>query len=253
MFPYSKVESERFRRDWSGWEKTGCMLFLRPNYTLQARNFPVFYARTLGEDLKFALAHSMKGADFDSLTSQYSTQGPTLYMLAAVLKHPDASVDAVIDEFCAAFGPAAGPVKEYFGLWESVYPQYATAEHSKKLRAKSKYGATGDGPFYVVAAEFFTPEVMRKARSILEKAQSRAAGNELAAARVEWLEKGLKQADLLLAAEKAFEQGVDSGDETEFRKAQQALLDFRRDNVDYDKTHFAGLKGTEPTWSRTRR
>jgi hypothetical protein len=34
----------------SGWEKTGCQLFLRPNYTLQAPNFPAFYARTLGED-----------------------------------------------------------------------------------------------------------------------------------------------------------------------------------------------------------
>jgi hypothetical protein len=142
---------------------------------------------------------------------------------------------------------------EYFRLWESVYPQYETAEHSKKLRAKSKYGAGTYGPFYVVASETYTPEVMRKAWSILEKAQSQAKGNDLASARVEWLAKGLKQADLILAAESAYERGVDGGDKAEFRKADQALLDFRQQNLEYDKINFAGLKGKEPTWSRAGR
>ena len=93
IFGYSKLDSEIFRHDWSGWEKTGCALFLRPNYTLQAQNFPVFYAHTLGEDLKFAMAHQLRGTDFDSLTSKYATQGPSLYMLATVLNHPDVQVD----------------------------------------------------------------------------------------------------------------------------------------------------------------
>ena len=112
-FGYSKLDSDVFRRDWIGWEKTGCALFLRHNYTLQAPNFPAFYARALGEDLKFAMAHGMKGTDFDSLTSKYSTQGPSLYMLATILNHPDESPDAVFEEFDAAFGPAQDTVKQY--------------------------------------------------------------------------------------------------------------------------------------------
>ena len=92
------------------------------------QNFPAFYARTLGEDLKFAMAHGLKGTDFDSLTSKYATQGPSLYMLATILNHPDASIDGTIDEFCAAFGPAKPSVKEYFELCESAYPQYSAAE-----------------------------------------------------------------------------------------------------------------------------
>ncbi len=48
IFGYSKLDSEVFRKDWSGWERTGCTLFLRPNYTLQARNFPAFYAPRSG-------------------------------------------------------------------------------------------------------------------------------------------------------------------------------------------------------------
>ena len=162
-FGYSNADSVVFRHDWSGWEKTGCVLFLRPNYTLQADNFPAFYARTLGEDLKFAMAHSLKGTDFDSLTSKYSTQGPTLYMLATILNHPDASVDGVIDDYCSAFGPARGAVKEYFDLCESIYPQYSAADREKRLKAKAKYGADDEGPYYLLAGEIFTPRVMESA------------------------------------------------------------------------------------------
>ncbi len=253
IFGYSKLDSEVFRKDWSGWEKTGCLLFLRPNYTLQARNFPAFYARTLGEDLKFAVAHGLKGTDFDSLTSQYSTQGPSLYMLAKILNHPEASVDAVIDEFCDGFGPAKGAVKEYFQLWESVYPNYSPAEKERRIKAKQKYGAGMYGPYYLLAAEIYTPRIMTAAWSILEKACSQAAGDAAATARVEWLAKGLQQADLLLAADTAYQRGVDSGDMAEFRAAYKALQDYRRANAEFDKTHFAGLTGTERTWNRGKR
>jgi hypothetical protein len=63
FFCYGKAESELFRHDWTGWANTGCMLFLRPGYTLQGHNSPALYARALSEDLKFAMAHSMKGAE----------------------------------------------------------------------------------------------------------------------------------------------------------------------------------------------
>ena len=163
IFGYSKLDSEVFRADWSGWENTGCALFLRPNYTLQAPNFPAFYARILGEDLKFALAHGLKGTDFDSLTSKYSTQGPSLYMLATILNHPDESPDSALDDFYAAFGPARDAVKQYFGLWESVYPNYSASEQSSRIKAKRKYGAGTYGPFYILAGEIYTPHVMTNA------------------------------------------------------------------------------------------
>ena len=253
IFGYSKLDSQVFRHDWSGWEKSGCAQFLRPNYTLQAPNFPAFYARTLGEDLKFAMAHGMKGADFDSLTSKYSTQGPSLYMLAKILNHPAASVDAVVDEFCAAFGAAQGAIKEYFALWESLYPNYSPAEQAGKIKAKRKYGAGVYGPFYILADEIYTPQVMSNAWSILDQARTQAAGDQSVSARIEWLAKGLKHADLMLAAERAYERGVDTGDKTEFRKAYQAVKDFRVENLAYDQANFAGLQGSEPTWEKDNR
>jgi hypothetical protein len=252
IFGYDKNDSEVFRRDWSGWEKTGCMLFLRPNYTLQAQNFPAFYARTMGEDLKFSMAHSLKGTDFDSLTSKYATQGPSLYMLATILNHPDASVDGVIDEFCAAFGPAKGSVKAYFDYWESVYPQYSAEEKAARIKAKRKYGGGMYGPYYLLAGEIFTPPVMEAGWRILNEARAQAAGDAVATERVEWLVKGLTHTDLVLAAEKAYEQGIDGGDKTGFTKALAALTDFRAQNAEYDKTNFAGLTGNERVWTRKR-
>jgi len=253
IFGYSKADSEVFRRDWSGWEKTGCVSFLRPNYTLQAQNFPANYARTLGEDLKFAMAHRLQGTDFDSLTSKYSTQGPSLYMLATILNHPDKSVDGVLDDFYSAFGPAKAAVKEYFDLWESVYPQYSAEEQAERIKAKRKYGAGLYGPYYLLAGEIFTPKVIESAWQLLNKARTQAAGDESATQRVEWLAKGLTHADLILAAEKAYEQGIDTSDKTAFVKANQALADFRAQNAEYDKSNFAGLTGSERVWTRTRR
>ena len=250
IFGYSKMDSEVFRKDWSGWEKTGCGLFLRPNYTLQAPNFPAFYARTLGEDLKFAMAHGLKGTDFDSLTSKYSAQGPSLYMLVRILNHPEESTDAVIDEFCAAFGSAKGSIQEYFHLWESIYPQYSNAEQTSRITAKRKYGAGIYGPYYILAVEICTPEVMRTAWSILERARVQSAGDQAVRARIEWLAKGLEHADLILATERAYEQAVNTGDKTGFRAAYETLNRFRKANLEYDRSNFAGLSGSERTWEK---
>jgi hypothetical protein len=250
IYGYSHEDSKVFRNDWSGWEKTGCALFLRPNYTLQAQNFPTSYARTLGEDLKFASAHGLRGTDFDSLTSKYSTQGPTLYMLAAVLNHPDASVDDVLGDFYLAFGPAKDSVKAYFDLWESIYPQYSEAEKASRIRQKNKYGAGHYGPFYLLADGIYTPEVMTQARALLDQARSQAAADPIALARVEWLTKGFTHAELLLATARAYERAIDTKDKTSLHRAYEALKEYRTANAEYDQSHFAGLTGNERAWEK---
>ena len=86
----------------------------------------------------------------------------------------------------------------------------------------------------------------------MNKARAEAAGDALATQRVEWLAKGLTHAELILAVEKAYEQGIDTGDKGPFAKAYQALADFRAKNAEYDKTNFAGLSGDEKLWARLR-
>lgn len=253
LFPYNKTESDEFRKYWKGWAKTGAVQFLRPNYTLQGHNFPVNYARILGEDLKFATANSMKGTDFDALTGQYSTQGTTLYMLARILNHPDASVDQIIDEYCSAFGPAKGAVREYFDHWEAVYSTCTLAGYDKLKAAKSKYKVSGTS-FFALADGIYTPEVMSKGWAILEKAKNQSAGNALASARVEWLSRGLKQADLVLAAERAYEYRIDTGDTTQFAAVHKALEEFRANNWDSRISNFTYLNNQERRlWNRSQR
>jgi hypothetical protein len=252
IFGYSDDDSRVFRHDWSGWERTGCALFLRPNYTLQAQNVPASWAHTLGEDLEFAAAHGLRGTDFDSLTSKYATQGPTLYVLAVILNHPDASVDAVLDDYYAAFGPARDTVKAYFDLWESIYPQYSDDEKLSRIKAKRKYGSGTYGPFYLLARDIYTPAIMARGHALLEQARAKAADDAAASARVEWLAKGLAHADLILATESAYERGIDTGDKTAFHDAYRALQAFRQENADYDRTHFAGLTGIERVWERVK-
>ncbi len=242
VFPYSKIESELFQKEWLGWEKTGAKMFLRPNYTSQEPNFPAFYARPMAADLKFAVSHGVRGFDFDSLDSQYSVQGPTLYTLPKILNHPDASVDDVLDEFYSAFGAAKPAIKEYFELWESIYPQYMFEDYQKKLRAtKGKYGAGTYGPFYTLAPDIYTTEAMTRGAALLEKARNLATGDDLALARIEWLGKGFHHCELILATERANEHDVDTGDKSQLQPAYQALVDFRTQNAEYDKANFAGI------------
>jgi hypothetical protein len=243
-FPYARTESDSFRHDWGGWAKTGCMLFLRPNYTLQGNNFPVFYARTLGEDLKFAMHHSMKGTDFDSLTGQFSTQGPTLYMMPKMLNYPDALVDGVLDEFYSAFGHAKGAVKEYFDLWDKVYQPYTVTNFKDLMASRRKYGATYDN-FFAIAPMIYTPKVMAKGSAILDNARQQAAGDPKSAARVEWLAKGFKHVELELAAEKAYEHAVDTGDDAPLKKVYAELKAFRVKNANECISNFSGLAGIE--------
>jgi hypothetical protein len=174
-------------------------------------------------------------------------------MLATILNHPEISTEAVITEFCAAFGPASKTVSQYFQLWESVYPNYSAVDQAEKINAKRKYGAGLYGPYYLLADEIFAPEAMRKAASLLETAQTQAANDGLAKARVEWLIKGFKQAELMLAVEHSYERAVDTGEKAEFLASYHALRNFRDSNADYDKVNFAGLSGDEPKWEKLNR
>ena len=167
MYPYTRYESAAFRKVWNGWAAAGCRLFLRPNYTISNHDFPVFYARQLAEDLKFAWAHRMVAADFDSLTGQWAVQGPTLYVLAVMMNHPDRSVESVLREYYEAFGPAEGLIRDYFAHWEKVSNAVEGPQMDRIRAEKKKYGS-GWGTYYVVAPAVFSQQSMDNGFALLE-------------------------------------------------------------------------------------
>jgi len=218
MFPWTEDKRQFFRDQWNGWSASGARLFLRPNYMLDGHNLPVVFARQLGEDFSFAASHGLMGTDFDSLTGQWAAQGLNLYMLARLHDRPDLDVARVLDEYFSAFGPARSAVDAYFKHFERVS------------------GAVTDGPdndaglhwsyFYRGASRIFTPEVMAEGRRLIEQAIS-AAPESPARERVAFLEKGLRHAELTLAAQQACENYRTLGDIAAYAAALQELDDFR--------------------------
>src|SRR5262249_55324982 len=113
-YPRAEDEHAWYKRQWTGWGDTGARLFSRTNYFLDGYCMPFIFAHQSADDFQNEAHHGMVATDFDSLTGQWGTQGPNLYLLMRLHTHPDTNVDALLNEYYSGFGAAAGLVKQYF-------------------------------------------------------------------------------------------------------------------------------------------
>lgn len=230
FFPYTEETSREFRSDWDGWSATGARLVFRPNITLGSHNMPVHYARRVGADIQHAFQHGVVATDLDSLTGMWATQGPSLYVVARTHLPVDKTVEEILDEYYEAFGPAKESVRRYFDYWESV-TEPITRKHWEEIENRYRL-QDPDGlnfrTFYKAAHEIYTTPVMSEGRRLLRVATERSTGDETASKRVEFLTKGLREAQLTLDAQKAFREFQETGDRAEFDVARTRLQQFRR-------------------------
>jgi hypothetical protein len=216
-FPWTDQKRERNRERWRGWAATGARMVLRPNWMLDGHNMPLIFARKLGEDFRYFAERGLIGTDFDSLTGQYATQGPNLYMLARLHSNPALGVEHVLDEYVSAFGPAKDAVSEYVAYLESV----ADTPPSDEIPGLHwSY-------FYREADVIFTPAVMSRARGLIDRALALAAEDPISLRRVKLLSDGLKHAELTLAVQAAYERHQAQGDLEGYREAMERLDAFR--------------------------
>ncbi len=243
MYPWTKEKQSNFRAQWNGWAATGARMFLRPNYMLDGHNLPIFFACKLGEDFSYAAAHGLIGTDFDSLTGQWASQGPNLYMLARLHDDPRMTVAQVLDEYYCGFGRAAGAVRAYFTHWERV-SDAVTDEFAKK--AKLHWAS-----FYREADRIFTPKVIAAGRDLLENAAAAARNDPTAASRVAFLQKGLKNVELTLAVQRAYRQYKQDGNVGGYAAALKEL-DAYRARIDAEPVaNMCYLRWSEDrTWDR---
>ena len=229
FFPYTEETSREFHRDWDGWSRTGARLVFRPNITLGSHNMPVHYARRVGADIQYAFRRGVLATDLDSLTGMWATQGPSLYVVARTQLPVDKSVDEILDEYYGAFGPAKTAVKEYFDYWERV-AKPITRERWQAIVDKYRL-QDSDGlnfrTFYKAAHEIYTPDVMNEGRRLLRIAGEQCVRDETASKRVEFLAKGLRDAQLTLDAQKAFRESRQNGNRAPFDAALKRLQQFR--------------------------
>jgi len=229
FFPRTAEEQRLCLGMWQGWARTGCKLFLRPNYTLDGYCMPYLYTHQFAEEFAHHARNGMIATDFDSLTAMWSAQGPQVYLFARWQNCLDRPVDEVLAEYYSGFGPAAEAVKAYFDYWE----QY-TLGHFEQFREAARQARGGWSTFPRYARQCFTSEAMAGGQKLLDRAKQAAAGDELAAARVEFLQKGLTHAEKSAAAGWARSQG-------DFLATQQALQDLRSYRRQIEKDNVANL------------
>ena len=114
MYPFTEEKLADSRKNWQQWSKTGASMAFRPNFMLDGHNMPICIARKYHALHCFLRANGMISTYFDSNTGQYGTNGLVMYMVARMTMRPDLSYEAIVNEYCGAFGNAAGEIKEYF-------------------------------------------------------------------------------------------------------------------------------------------
>ena len=226
-FPRTDAEQDWIKQQWLGWKQTGATLYYRPNWFLDGYVMPHVYMHQFADAFQFYHRHGMQGTDFDSLQGMWAAQGPNLYVLARIHVRPEASIEAMLDEYYEAFGPAEQAVQDYFGYWEDY-------SEANRERAAEAIRSRRDGHFrrYAlygqVADELYPREVFERGFALLEQAKAACRDSEdrLPAKRVEFLWQGLqhslecvKAAEVVNNAEATIEQRG---------QALAALANFRR-------------------------
>jgi len=208
MYPWTNEKFEGDIKCWEGWGDTGATLVWRPNFMLDGHCMPVNYARKFHALWRHHLEHGMVGTEFDSNIGQFGGNGFNYYLMVRMTRTPDLSFDDIKAEYCAAFGGGAGDISDYLDYWEEISDSEKTVEVNEQVRYDPVGVEIGSwNYFYTKANLIYTPEVLAKGFAFLDKATEHASGDELALRRIDFLRKGLRNAELTAATQTAYETG----------------------------------------------
>ena len=199
-FPYDKAESEYFRKTWSGWRKAGARrLVLRPNYMLAGGNYPFDQGRLFLDDFAYAYTNGMVSCSFDSLRGSWACHSMTTYSLVRAFRDPLRDPEKSREDVLSAFGPARREIKRYFDAIRRNNERW-DADGVREIAWKNPTGNhNGGGSFNTCAAiigDFFDDSFFAKGFAMLDAAEKAAGGDAEIAARVDYLRKGLRDAEL---------------------------------------------------------
>ena len=159
-------------------------------------------------------------------------------MLGRVHTQPERPVDDILEEYYSGFGSARDAVRNYFHHWEVVSDAMTDTSIAEAVASNGNPNPTFG--FLVYAHTIFTPEVMSTGRELLTKAQEAAKGDPIAEERVSFLERGLRRAELTLAAQSAFRACKENRSDLTFQAAVKKLDSYRRsvDTKDTDNVSW---------------
>lgn len=220
-FPMGPAELQWLKDQWRHWRDTGISMVFRPNHLLAGYAMPYLDLYQGGDFFRFAFEHGMHGTDFDSLTGQWAVQGPGIYVQMRLHTKPRKTVDAILQEYYDAFGPASEEVKAYFTYWDRYANRLVHEGRMNRLRRPN--GSHG----------LFPRESFKPAWRLLEEAARAAshADRDEYANRVAFLGIGLRHAELVSQLSEILADPRDLGDQAylaEARAVLTALIDYRR-------------------------
>ncbi len=222
MYPWNEQKVREYKEIFSGWARTGAKLMFRPNFTLDGAYFPIQYQDVFYELYMFSTPN-MVAVDMDSLTGHYAAQGLVNYVIATLNHDRETSLDGLKNTFFSAFGTAGPFVKEYFDYITQVGMNAAFDLNGSRLPE----GGILYLEFYRVADSVFTPQVMAKCNALLTAAAKAPGLDPVAAERVRFLQSGLKNVELTMAAQAEFRKYEKGAPIDDFAKAVRKLDDFR--------------------------
>ncbi len=258
FYPYTERHSREFQEEWLGWRKQGTREMLyRPNYLLAGANMPISLAEQISRDFGYAAANGAVACEFDSLNGAWSTQGPTLYLLMRMQWNPKLSYGEIMDEYYSGFGKASAQVRTYFEFWkkhsdsvdQATFRKYGNEERN----ANGGVGGTFIN-FVLVSARLFPQAKFTEGYRLLDAAKAAAAGDASALERVEFLRKGLVDAELttqVRIAQRAMTDNTTPATRKAFDDVFRKLSEYRksveRDNV-CNYTHMARWESSGAQW-----
>jgi len=221
------------RQDWAGWAAAGAKLFWRPNLLHCGHSMPYLFPRNLGEDIHYFMQHNMYGYDFDSITGHWSTQGLNYYIAAEALLRPQTSVQEIEDEYYAAFGKAAAPVRKYFSYWQELTKKGPSTLQDRKLVNRETWGGWWEG-FFKLAPVLYNDQAFEETKVLLQQAEELAANDQpVIAERVHLLRVGWEHSRMtsqaIDAVLKAAAKPEDAALKADAIQKREALLAYRKD------------------------
>jgi hypothetical protein len=172
---------EAGKKQFADWAAITKQMIWRTNIGNQGgiqTGFPDVPFQQAMEDIRYVADKGVIGIFFDSLFEHWGTNAPYFYLLSQLAWNPYADGNAILEDYYQrCYGPAAGPMKEYWQLME------ATRNNMVETIAMPRAAI-------MRCPQFFTEEVFAKAEALLAQAAQSAESDPKYTQRVAFTQAG---------------------------------------------------------------
>lgn len=176
-------------RDWDEWSSKASMMTMRP--TALHTPWQVGYLQfnnQWAKDLQYVAHHNCVETDYDSMISNWATEGLNYYVLARLNYNPDLKVDEIIEDFCrTGFGAGHASIRQYYDKAAKLTDDQQALE-AANFAAPEKNIVS---PRLDAFAKVYGPAEITQLRGYLDAAKKAVAGDDAASARIDFLRVGL--------------------------------------------------------------